>query len=160
MTTDVEGGLSVLLVEDEPANRALVRAIVARADCVDLGVVRLHEVGTIAEARAFLAARTVDAVLVDVRLPDGSGLDLVAELRERSDTVRPQVIVVSASVLPAQQSSALATGADGFLGKPFSAADLVDLLKRLAARRRDDRRERSATSPAVQSSGTFEVPPA
>jgi CheY-like chemotaxis protein len=140
MTFNIDGDLRVLLVEDEPANRALVRAIVARADPADLGVVWLHEVGTIADAHTFLAANTVDVVLVDVRLPDGNGLDLVAELRDHSGTDRPQVIVVSASVLPAQQSSALVKGADGFLGKPFNAADLIDLLKRLAVRQRDVRR--------------------
>lgn len=127
--------LRVLLVEDEPANRALVSAIISRADPKDLGAVELHEAASVAEARAFLRANRVDAVLVDVRLPDGSGLDLVSEIRDRGMAADARVVVVSASVLPAERSSALATGADGFLAKPFSSAELVALLKRLAARR-------------------------
>ncbi|MHB8960281.1 MAG: response regulator transcription factor [Candidatus Limnocylindrales bacterium] len=128
--------LRVLLVEDEPANRALVGAIIARAIPNDLGAVELQEAGTIAEARAFLLANAVDAILVDVRLPDGNGLELVSEIRDRGLAAHARVVVVSASVLPAERSSALATGADEFLAKPFSSAELVALLKRLAARKR------------------------
>jgi CheY-like chemotaxis protein len=140
MTPGGDIGLRVLHVEDEPANRALVRTIIARADPADLGPVALAEAGTLAEARAVLAAEMVDVVLVDVRLPDGSGLDLAAEIRDRLGTSRPQVIVVSASVLPVERSSALTSGADGFLGKPFSPNDLVDLLKQLAVNTASHRR--------------------
>lgn len=133
MTGPARPGLRILLVEDEPANRALVRAIVARADRAVLGEVVLHEAATIADARSILAAEQIDAVLVDVRLPDGNGLDLAAELRARSRDGRPRIAVMSASVLPAERSSALATGAEGFLAKPFSAADLIDLLGHLSA---------------------------
>ena len=132
MTDRVPRGPRILLVEDEPANRALVRAIIARTDHAELGGIVLHEAATIAEARTVLASHPVDIVLVDVRLPDGNGLDLATELRARPDAGRAKVVIVSASVLPAERTSALATGADAFLAKPFDPKDLVELIVRLS----------------------------
>lgn len=122
--------LRVLLIEDEPANRALVRAIVARTKLDDRGEIVLHEAATLADARLILEAQQVDVLLLDVRLPDGNGLDLAAEVRARSEVPGPKIVILSASVLPSERSIALAAGADVFLGKPFSPADLVDVLSR------------------------------
>jgi len=126
-------GPQVLLVEDEAANRALVRAIVERTDRSELHGTVLHEAGTIAEARSVLARHAVDVVLLDVRLPDGNGLDLAADLRADPAGVRAKVVIVSASVLPGQRASALATGADAFLAKPFDPSEMVELIVRLLA---------------------------
>lgn len=134
MTGQVRPDLRVLLVEDEPANRALVRAILTRANPAEIGEVVLRDAATLAEAREALAAERFDAVLVDVRLPDGNGLDLAAELRSDRHDEPVKVIVVSASVLPHERSTALGAGADGFLGKPFSPADLVALIRGLQNR--------------------------
>ena len=134
MTTSVLSALRVLLVEDEPANRAFVRAVIARADPAELGPVVLREATSLAEARAAMAAEPFDAVLVDVRLPDGNGLDLAAELCAGDAPAQTSVVVVSASVLPHERSTALAAGVDAFLGKPFSPVDLIDLLRDLRDR--------------------------
>lgn len=121
-------GPRILLVEDEPANRALVRAILARTDHPGLRGLVLHEAATIAEARSVLAIHQVDIVLVDVRLPDGNGLDLATELKAGLGIGPVKIAIVSASVLPAERTSALATGADAFLSKPFGSSDLVELI--------------------------------
>lgn len=131
MTSHGRPGPRVLLVEDEPANRALVRAIVGHAGRDRLPGVELAEAGTMAEARSQLSANTFDIVLLDVRLPDGSGLDLARELRERSTEPSPKVVIVSASVLAEERATALAI-ADDFLAKPFVTYDLIDLLARLS----------------------------
>ncbi len=133
MTDRPRRGPRILLVEDEPANRALVRAIISRTGRLELRGIVLHEAATIAEARSVLASHPVDIVLVDVRLPDGNGLDLAAELKSDPASDPANVVIISASVLPAERTSALATGADAFLAKPFDASDLVDLLVRLSA---------------------------
>ena len=132
MTAGPRPQLRVLLVEDEPANRALVRAILARAGRDRLGEVVLREAGSIADARSLLSSEPVDVVLLDIRLPDGNGLDLAAELRARSVGGAPRIVVLSASVLPTERTMALAAGADDFLGKPFSSMDLVNLLRAVA----------------------------
>jgi two-component system KDP operon response regulator KdpE len=113
----------ILLVEDEELNRALVRAILARVTDDLVRAAELVEADTLASARATLAGTPVDVILLDVNLPDGSGLTLATELTawER----RPRVIALTASVLPHERRAALAAGCDAFLNKPFAAADLV-----------------------------------
>jgi len=120
---------TVLLVEDEEVNRALIRAILAATDDHALSSLTLVEAWSLAEARSSLAEREIDLVLLDVRLPDGSGLDLARELAARAS--RPRVVVLSASVLPTERQAALDAGCDAFLGKPFPVEELRGLLKRL-----------------------------
>ncbi|MFI5916358.1 response regulator [Dactylosporangium sp. NPDC051541] len=117
---------TVLLVEDEELNRVLVRAILARADTPAVHDADLLEAGSIADARSALAAHDVDLVLLDVNLPDGSGLSLAAELNEAP--ARPTVIALTASVLPHEKAAAMDAGCDAFLDKPYAAADLVSIL--------------------------------
>lgn len=135
MSAKLEGGfragIGILVVEDEPANRALIRAILARATAPALRGHVLHEAGSLAQARAILAAEPIDVILLDVRLPDGNGLELAADVRAWASRAA-RIVIVSASVLPAERSRAVEAGADAFLGKPFGAAELVDLLARLA----------------------------
>jgi len=132
VTDRVGSGPRILLVEDEPANRALVRVIIARTDRAELHGIALLEAATIAEARSVLASHPVDSVLVDVRLHDGNGLDLATELRAHPGAGPAKVVIVSASVLPGERANALATGADAFLAKPFDPTELVELIVRLA----------------------------
>lgn len=137
VTDPVRGGPRILLVEDEPANRALVRAIVARVRQTTLPGTVLTEAGSLAEARARLAAERFDIILLDVRLPDGSGIEIARELRQardRSPEAGPRVVIVSASVLAQERASALAV-ADEFLPKPFVTFDLIDLIARLTGPR-------------------------
>jgi len=124
--------LQVLLVEDEEANRALVRAILARSGEPQLRDLDLLEAGSLRAARALLAEHAIDIVLLDVRLPDGNGLELAAELMAHGEGERPKMIVMSASVLPAEQAAAIAAGCDAFLAKPFRSAQLTEALASLA----------------------------
>lgn len=129
-----DGRFRILHVEDGPVNRALVRAIFSRTseprvrDCV------LLNAESLAEARAILRSQVVDLVLLDVRLPDGDGLDLARELRN-SPGKRTPVVVVSASVLPAERVAALAAGGDQFISKPVDPAQLVATVAALAPAR-------------------------
>lgn len=135
MRPEVRDGPRILLVEDEPANRALVRAIVSRVRQTTLPGTVLTEAGSLAEARALLAAERFDIILLDVRLPDGSGIEIARELRQARDRLPepgPRVVIVSASVLAQERASALAV-ADEFLPKPFVTYDLIGLIARLTA---------------------------
>ena len=125
--------LRVLLVEDETLNRALVRAVLnRRAD--ELPPLDLVEVDTLADARKALGENPADIILLDVRLPDGSGLDLARELRDgRDEADSPVVAILSASVLALERVAAQAAGADAFLAKPFVPTELTALIKRMAA---------------------------
>ncbi|MDG6109058.1 response regulator [Dactylosporangium aurantiacum] len=116
----------VLLVEDEELNRVLVRAILARATDDVIRGVELLEAGSLERARDTLAHTDVDVVLLDVNLPDGNGLSLAADLSTRPD--RPQVIALTASVLPHERAAAMSAGCDAFLDKPYGAQDLLKVL--------------------------------
>lgn len=120
--------LAILVVEDEGVNRALLRAVLRSGFGAALGALDVVEAASVATARAAIAERVPDVVILDVRLPDGSGLDLLRELPDPGAADRPFVIVMSASVLPADRDAARRSGSDAFLAKPFMPADLIALL--------------------------------
>jgi two-component system KDP operon response regulator KdpE len=122
---------TILLIEDEGPNRALARAVLARSTDPRVAEIVLLEAPNLARAREILASEHVDLVLLDVRLPDGDGLSLAAELREQAGKERPIVVVLSASVLPSERDAALRSGADAFLAKPYHPAELVATVARL-----------------------------
>lgn len=124
--------LRILLIEDEAANQALVRAILDRAGRRGLGAHVLHEAGSLAQARAILAAEPVDVVLLDIHLPDGSGLELARELREHPPAVAPRIVMLSGSIPFHEQHAALGADVDDVLPKPFGAAELVGVLRAIA----------------------------
>jgi two-component system KDP operon response regulator KdpE len=128
---DGAGAPVILLVEDEAPNRALLKAVLSRSRNESIRGARIVEATTLAEARACLTGEPFDIILLDVRLPDGSGLDLARELRDRPAGRRPRVLVLSASVLPMERTAAVEAGADAFLPKPYDTAQLIDLLASL-----------------------------
>jgi two-component system, OmpR family, KDP operon response regulator KdpE len=117
-------GRTILLIEDEGPNRALARAVLTRSKDPRVASIVLLEAPNLATARQILGSQQVDLVLLDVRLPDGDGLALAAELHERMKD-RPIVVVLSASVLPSERDAALRSGADAFLAKPYHPSELI-----------------------------------
>lgn len=120
----------VLLVEDEEPNRALLRAVLARASSDRLRGVVLVEAADLASAREVLASQHVDLVLLDMRLPDGNGLSLIPTQGE-PQVKSPTFVVLSASVLPTERAAALDSGAAGFLAKPYRPAELIEVVAEL-----------------------------
>lgn len=139
--------LRVLLVEDEGPNRDLVAAILGSNLGAGLGPIELRQSATLAEARAHVRGWSPDLILLDIRLPDGSGLDLVRDLPGVGQPGRPAVVVMSASVLPQHRAMAQAAGVDAFLGKPYRPTDLTSLLAGLA----EGRAGRTATHGQAES---------
>jgi two-component system uhpT operon response regulator UhpA len=117
------GSGAILLVEDD----VLARAAIAR---LLKGVADVVGVSTIAEARAALATRAWGAFVVDVTLPDGNGLDLLAEVREAH--ARTPALVVTEHCTQAFVNRAFSLGAS-YLCKPYAPGDLVSFAKRSAA---------------------------
>jgi CheY-like chemotaxis protein len=119
----------ILLVEDEDLNRTLVKAVLARAQIEAVRDAEVLDASSLAAARKRLNEQDVDLVLLDMNLPDGNGLALARELSSGSGAgagrPRPVVVAVTASVLPQDRTAAIEAGCDGFLDKPYAAADLV-----------------------------------
>jgi CheY-like chemotaxis protein len=120
----------ILLVEDEDLNRTLVKAVLARAQIENVRDAEVIDAGNLAAARVQLTNEDVDLVLLDMNLPDGNGLTLARELASGTPTgrKRPVVVAVTASVLPQDRAAAIEAGCDGFLDKPYAAADLVAIV--------------------------------
>jgi two-component system KDP operon response regulator KdpE len=106
---------TVLVVEDEAAIRHLLCTALRAEGYQVLEAVSAREGETLA------GNRRVDVFLVDLGLPDGEGCDLIRRLR--CWTQRP-VIVLSARAQEEQKVEALDAGADDYLTKPFSVAEL------------------------------------
>jgi CheY-like chemotaxis protein len=117
----------VLHVEDEMPNRVLLRAVVGRSSDPTVSGALILDAPDLAAARRILDAEPVDLVLLDVRLPDGNGLELARDIA-RSPAPRPDVIILSASVLPSERDAALASGASRFLEKPYVPSELISVI--------------------------------
>jgi two-component system KDP operon response regulator KdpE len=119
---------TILLVEDEELNRTLVKAVLARAKIEAVRDAQVLDASSIAAARDQLGSANIDLILLDMNLPDGNGLTLARELASGklpSGRAKPVVVAVTASVLPQDRAAALEAGCDGFLDKPYAAADLI-----------------------------------
>jgi DNA-binding response OmpR family regulator len=128
----------VLLVEDDPALRTFLADNLAADGFVTL----LAE--TVGEGLSMLEHRRPDLALIDVALPDGSGLDLIARVRaadgiaSRVDPAMP-LIVLTGRAGEMDRVRGFERGADDYVVKPFSYGELrlrlLALLRRTRARR-------------------------
>ena len=118
---------SVLVVEDEPRTRDRLAAIIAAHPNLRL----LAQAANLQQARQALAADLPDVVLLDLGLPDGSGLELLAELQGQGKEVGVLVI----SVLGDESSvlRAIERGAGGYLLKDAGDAEVVAAINQLLA---------------------------
>ncbi len=134
----------VLVVDDEPDITALVAYHLARAGY------RVSTASSGGEALKAAREERPDLVILDLMLPGVSGYDVLSELRKLEDTKDIGVILLTARRDEPDRIRGLSLGADDYLTKPFSPAELVlrvqAVLRRLA-------------SPAVSSGSTLVVGP-
>ena len=118
--------MRALVVEDEHrlADR-LARGLREEGFAIDVAP-------TMALARELASGADYDLVLLDLKLPDGSGLDLLAEWRR--DGIGVPVLVLTAKDLLDDKVRGLRTGADDYLTKPFSFAELLARIQALLRR--------------------------
>jgi two-component system KDP operon response regulator KdpE len=116
-----------LLVEDEPQIRRFVRAALEEEGW------QVHEAATVQRGLIDAGTRSPDLVILDLGLPDGDGLDFIADLRTWSNV---PVIVLSARAGEADKIGALDAGADDYLTKPFGVGELQARVRATLRRRR------------------------
>lgn len=121
--------LAVLIVEDEPLVAAAHAEYVARVP----GFAVVGSAASVHEAARALARAPVDLVLLDLNLPDGSGLDVLRGVRAAGRPVDILTITAAREVEPVR--TALTLGVVGYLLKPFTFADLRDRLEAYRAYR-------------------------
>ena len=115
---------SVLIADDDADIRALVAAVLTRAGfrakAVDGGV-------------PALAADEPEIYVLDVRMPDMSGLEVCRQLKAAGTSNRP-VLLISAESSEADIAAAFAAGCDDYLPKPFRSSELVRRVDLLLSR--------------------------
>ncbi|MGH9085250.1 MAG: response regulator transcription factor [Acidimicrobiales bacterium] len=121
-------GVRVLVVEDDESIRTLLLRM------LELEGLEVTAVGTAAEARVAVEAWAPVVALLDLQLPDADGLTLLEELRR----VRPSMgcIVVSGRAEEANRVLGLRLGADDYIVKPFSSAELIARVESVVRRTR------------------------
>jgi DNA-binding NarL/FixJ family response regulator len=115
----------IMLVEDQPDFRRLMVALLARQP--DLEVVA--EAGSLTEAREHAAEVSFDVAVLDLGLPDGSGADLISDLRGSNPDAA--VLILSASLDPASLERATEAGASEIMDKLSTPGELIGTIRRL-----------------------------
>jgi len=108
---------SILYVEDNVSNRALVEAIIQRQQ--DL---RIHTVATIKDAKRFLKDMVPSLILIDLNLPDGSGEDLVSHVKSKPELHHIPMMILSADALPETMERLKSAGVAHYMTKPLDVA--------------------------------------
>lgn len=109
---------SVLLVEDEDSIAMALEFMVNRLGC------RMRRATSSAEAMAAIREEAPDLVLLDVMLKEGSGFEVCQAIRLDPELDRTRILMMTARGGDAVRRKGMALGADMFVAKPFSLADL------------------------------------
>ncbi len=115
----------VLVIEDSEANRMVMRAQLQSLGC---GV---ETVDNGADAIRLAAQHHFDLVLTDLALPDMHGIEVAASIRKiGGDIGKVPIVAVTGGVHPRDRERCLAIGMNGYLTKPLSRKDLIEVLDR------------------------------
>jgi two-component system, NtrC family, sensor kinase len=111
---------------------------------------------SVAEARAALITRApIGAVVLDVMLPDGDGVELAAEIRKADPASTIAILMLSSEAEVKDRVRALQTGADEYVGKPYDRGYVVAKARELVRARRASPAQRATTVLLVDDSVTF-----
>lgn len=117
-----KGSGAVLLIDDDPAIRSMMRMIVqpyAR---------EVHTFASLAEAREALGSQRPSAVVLDLKLPDGDGRELLLELQADRTLESVPVLVLSSDTSPLVRAECLALGAREVHAKPIDPVELTQAI--------------------------------
>ncbi|KJS10790.1 MAG: transcriptional regulator [Hoeflea sp. BRH_c9] len=141
--------IHILIVDDDPEIRSLLaRYLGSQGFLVSAAANR-------AECESRLAISKPDLIVLDVMLPDGSGLDICRSLQDRRP--RTPVILLTALKEDVDRIVGLEIGADDYLGKPFNPRELVARIK--AVLRRAGHEDQAAPETRIYSFSEFVVDP-
>jgi DNA-binding NarL/FixJ family response regulator len=119
--------IRVFLLDDHEVVRRGVRELLEAAGDIEV----VGEAGTAEEALARVPVANPDVALLDMRLPDGNGVEVCREIRSAHDTV--QCIILTSFADDEALFDAIMAGAAGYLLKQIRGTDLVDAVRRVAS---------------------------
>ncbi len=115
---------NVFILEDVEETRAWLKEVVREAFAIG----RIFEAGTVRQGMSIASLEKIDVALIDLRLPDGSGIDVLRALHAKQPEA--ECIVTTVMSDDTHVVSALLAGAQGFLLKDQTTESLVGQLKR------------------------------
>ena len=122
----------ILIVDDEPAIRDMVAFAVRKGDYEPV------HAGDAQQAQEAIADRVPDLILLDWMLPGTSGIELARRWRRESLTREVPIIMLTARGEENDRVGGLEAGVDDYVGKPFSARELLARIRAVMRRSRDD----------------------
>jgi CheY-like chemotaxis protein len=127
------GGIRVLVVEDEKDTRDLLQFLLESEGATAIPT------DNVTDALEIFAKQHPDVVVTDIGMPGYNGYALIAAVRhEKSQFRRTPVIALTAYSTPADRDTALISGFDEYLAKPFEPEQLIRAIKRLFDEHRVD----------------------
>ena len=120
--------VNILVIEDEPDIRRNLEYNLGREGF------KASSVGSLDEANEKLKSKKFDLILLDLMLPDGSGLDLCKKIKSNSETETTPIIILTAKDDEVDKVVGFELGADDYVTKPFSVRELILRVKAILKR--------------------------
>lgn len=126
----------ILVVDDDPEIQQLIKVLLTR-----MGVETVIADTAAAAVQSLRTEPLPDLLILDLMLPEISGLDLLRQMRARNHFDGMPVLVLSALIDPSTIREALDAGADRYLTKPYIANNLVTIVQDMLTKGRQERLE-------------------
>lgn len=123
MSGSGDGGPKILLVEDNETIRGAFAILLEESG---YGVL---QAGTGGEAAGLAERERPDLILMDLGLPDMSGLEVTRRLKQQPATQRIPIVALTGRTLEADVEACLAAGCDGYLTKPIDSHQLLERIQ-------------------------------
>ena len=120
--------VNILVIEDKPDIRRNLEYNLGREGF------KASSVGSLDEANEKLKSKKFDLILLDLMLPDGSGLDLCKKIKSNSETEATPIIILTAKDDEVDKVVGFELGADDYVTKPFSVRELILRVKAILKR--------------------------
>jgi len=121
---------SILIVDDDAELGQIIRSLFEQQGF------RITQAYNLKDALAIVSQRMPNLIVVDMRLPDGQGTDLITYIRQREEGEAIPILVASALVDAQSIRDARDAGADEYLTKPFRPSELLSIIRNSLQRRR------------------------
>ena len=120
--------VNILVIEDEPDTRRNLEYNLGREGF------NASSVGTLDKAYKKIKSKKFDLILLDLMLPDGSGLELCKKIKSNSETEATPVVILTAKDDEVDKVVGFELGADDYVTKPFSVRELILRVKAILKR--------------------------
>jgi two-component system phosphate regulon response regulator PhoB len=120
--------MNILVIEDEPDIRKNLEYNLARENYT------VTSVSSLSEAESVVNLNKFSLILLDLMLPDGSGLDLCKKMKSNPETETIPIIILTAKDDEVDKVVGFELGADDYVTKPFSVRELILRIKAILKR--------------------------